>query len=88
MVDQPHLIEVVEVADVEGHAAVAEIADDLVHDHVVGLAVVIEIVDVPTAVAAVVLALIVKVLVGNLVLAASLKSDKKTVVQNQDKILE
>lgn len=88
MDDQPRLIEVAEAADVEGHAVVAEIVDALVHDHAVDLVAVIEIVDVPIVGVVVVLVPTVKAPVGSLVLAASLKKDKKTVVPNQDKILE
>lgn len=88
MDDQPRLIEVVEVADVEGHVVVAEIADVLVHDHAVDLVVVIEIVDVPIVGVVVVLVPIVKALVESLALAASLKKGRKTAVPNQDKILE
>lgn len=46
----------------------------------------IEIVDVPIVGVVVVLVPTVKAPVGSLVLAASLKKDRKTVVPNQDKV--
>lgn len=69
-----------------GHAVAAEIVDVLVHDRAVDLVAVIEIVDVLIVGVVVVLVLIVKALVESLVLAASLKKGRKTVVPNQDKV--